>query len=681
MAIYNGRILMRKGNEADFDAEKLMAGEWAVSLDAGIVRICLEAGRVIRMATYEAFEEDMKQIEAILLSCETIEEAVEKINTDVSAKAKACEEYVEQAKAHEDEAKKYRDDAKTYSDEAKKYRDDAEQFKKDIESSGGVNIATNEKAGIVKPDAETLEIDEDGTLRVIGGGVSDYTELENKPSINGVELDGDKTFEELGFEGTTDYSVLENKPQINNVELNGNKSLEDFGIASAEAVSDINEELSKVDITKTASGEEINLNDSAEGKVVEFTLYGKATQEETPTTQKITEIKKIGISNNILQPPQQHTTETLTGITWDIYNGVITANGTATATFPINVSAGVLQLEAGKHMIKGCPIGGSDTSYYMTFILKNDTGNVIEKRDIGEGIEVDVTQEWADTCKVYLKVAIYNDYTAENVVFVPEIRRVEEIEITSRCEELQKEDVCKIAIKNGLAGIKVSNGGNYTDQNGEEWICDELIKYTEGSRELIQRIGLETLGNYDYTASIYEGDVYKFVSTEPLSNVALNNAFNLMCEMFTASDSCENDTICITDEGYITCFTSSYTTEEEFKTAMMRVRVAYELAEPITTKIESEAIANISTFYPSTDILNDCNCGMRIDYVSEAIITTNTKIPIVSQKEYEEAKNGDNVVVLFNKMNKKLTNIPKFEFATVEPTEVAENTIVFVYEE
>lgn len=185
MAIYNGRILMRKGNEADFDASKLYAGEWAVSLDAGIVRICLEAGKVIRMATYEAFEEDMKQIEAILLECQTIEEAVQRINTEINAKVDAVVEYVGQAK--------------TYRDEAKTFRDEAEAFKNQAGEIAGIDIATTEKAGIVKPDGETLEVDADGTMRVIGGGgVSDYSELENKPSINNVELYGNKTLEDLG---------------------------------------------------------------------------------------------------------------------------------------------------------------------------------------------------------------------------------------------------------------------------------------------------------------------------------------------------------------------------------------------------------------------------------------------------------------------------------------------------
>lgn len=40
-----------------------------------------------------------------------------------------------------------------------------------------------------------------------GGGTADYPSLTNKPSINGVELNGDKTAEELGITGLTDEQV------------------------------------------------------------------------------------------------------------------------------------------------------------------------------------------------------------------------------------------------------------------------------------------------------------------------------------------------------------------------------------------------------------------------------------------------------------------------------------------
>lgn len=47
----------------------------------------------------------------------------------------------------------------------------------------GVDIATYDNAGLVKPDPETLEIGTDGLLKVIGGGggSSDWSELNNKP--------------------------------------------------------------------------------------------------------------------------------------------------------------------------------------------------------------------------------------------------------------------------------------------------------------------------------------------------------------------------------------------------------------------------------------------------------------------------------------------------------------------
>lgn len=60
----------------------------------------------------------------------------------------------------------------------------------------------------------------------------DYENLENKPSINGVTLVGDKSSEDLHIEGggTADYNELENKPSINNVTLSGNKSSDDLSL-------------------------------------------------------------------------------------------------------------------------------------------------------------------------------------------------------------------------------------------------------------------------------------------------------------------------------------------------------------------------------------------------------------------------------------------------------------------
>lgn len=68
---------MRRGAEQHFDPDQMTAGEWAVSTDSKKVWMCFAPGIVRRMATYEAFEEDMRIIQQILATCEEIQTAVE----------------------------------------------------------------------------------------------------------------------------------------------------------------------------------------------------------------------------------------------------------------------------------------------------------------------------------------------------------------------------------------------------------------------------------------------------------------------------------------------------------------------------------------------------------------------------------------------------------------------------
>lgn len=157
MAITNARILIRRGFESDFNPDGIQPGEWALSTDEKIVRICVAPGACIRMATYDAFEADMSQIEAILEQSKSIQEAVTLINTEVSENAEAVVENTELAKQYRDEAKAFRDGA---------------------EAVAGVGIATEEKAGLVKPDGTTITVDEDGTIHSIGSkGTTDVVYL------------------------------------------------------------------------------------------------------------------------------------------------------------------------------------------------------------------------------------------------------------------------------------------------------------------------------------------------------------------------------------------------------------------------------------------------------------------------------------------------------------------------
>ncbi len=113
----NATIQIRNGREEDFDPDQMTTGEWAASTDSKKVWMCFRPGLVLRMATYEAFEQDMEEIRTILVEAKDIQKAIEKWN------------YLAESYAHGGTGKREgeeTDNAKYYSEQAKRYFDLAE---------------------------------------------------------------------------------------------------------------------------------------------------------------------------------------------------------------------------------------------------------------------------------------------------------------------------------------------------------------------------------------------------------------------------------------------------------------------------------------------------------------------------------------------------------------------------
>lgn len=147
-------IQMRRGAEENFDPEQMTAGEWAVSTDSKKVWMCFMPGLVLRMATYEAFEKDMEEIRAILVEAQDIQLAIQ-------TWYKLAESYAHGGTGVREGEET--DNAKYYAEQAKASADNAA-------SLADIGIMTTEKAGIGKPDGETITVDADGTMHAIGGG-------------------------------------------------------------------------------------------------------------------------------------------------------------------------------------------------------------------------------------------------------------------------------------------------------------------------------------------------------------------------------------------------------------------------------------------------------------------------------------------------------------------------------
>ena len=71
------------------------------------------------------------------------------------------------------------------------------------------NIPDGETRKIINYTAGNgIVIDENNVISTTGSGTNNYNNLSNKPSINGVVLEGNKTSEDLGIDILTDNQVL-----------------------------------------------------------------------------------------------------------------------------------------------------------------------------------------------------------------------------------------------------------------------------------------------------------------------------------------------------------------------------------------------------------------------------------------------------------------------------------------
>lgn len=160
MAIHtvNATIQMRRGLEQDFDADQMTAGEWAVSTDKKYVHMCFSPGIVVRMATYEAFEEDMLEIQKILATCQDIQAAVESFEQLALQHENQAEMFSVLSKSWAVGGTDTRigedsDNSKYYSNQSKIHSDISKQYLSKVEQAGNdavdkINNAINGIGGL-----------------------------------------------------------------------------------------------------------------------------------------------------------------------------------------------------------------------------------------------------------------------------------------------------------------------------------------------------------------------------------------------------------------------------------------------------------------------------------------------------------------------------------------------------
>ena len=213
------------------------------------------------------------------------------------------------------------------------------------------------------------------------------------------------------------------------------------------------------------TGNPVSCDDAYSAPLCGLTVYGRSTQDGTPTPDAPVPIVSAGDGGsvavrltgaNMLEGTKAGAKSTVNGITYTIdENGVLIA-GTATKTFNISLHEDTAhRLTRGIYYIT---TRGLSPSAMLNFYFIGKFSSDIQNQ------KVTLTRD----AEFSLSLQILGGATLNTTVQVSLTRN----EITTYSP--YREQLLTIPTPNGLPGIPVASGGNYTDQSGQQWACDEV---------------------------------------------------------------------------------------------------------------------------------------------------------------------------------------------------------------
>lgn len=219
------------------------------------------------------------------------------------------------------------------------------------------------------------------------------------------------------------------------------------------------------------TGNPVSCNDAYSAPLCGLTIYGKSTQDGTPTPDAPVPIVSAGDG------------------------GSVVVKVTGKNLFPVITKANLTQLNKPDSGVRygyvfHVPAGSSVTVSGNAEIYTNC---FVGDFDIKTQTYTQKAQLISEKGGTYVKtlqsgwyvVYIANDYLTTTLIKLNDAKIQIEIGTKATVYEPYREQLLTLPTPNGLPGIPVTSGGNYTDQSGQQWVCDEV----DFAREvMVQRI-------------------------------------------------------------------------------------------------------------------------------------------------------------------------------------------------
>ena len=420
-------------------------------------------------------------------------------------------------------------------------------------------------------------------------------------AVGAVEAEGQKQTTAVQEAGTQAVSeVTEAKTEaVQSVTAEGDKQAKRVEDAAAGIVAD-REQISqnKTDIAglvegmtdlapaihSTASGSVITADDATEGRPFRgLRVFGKSTQDGTPSVENPVPIVNAGEGGSI--------TVEVTG------RNLLKPNSYNTYyEFPLKANTVITLMTNGK------PSQGGNIKFSAT-----DGSNVWFSIDAGQ----------TRVCRSIGNKDVKGFYDQLKVGGGLEYMfAVGDIKTYTPYVEPQS---LTLQTPNGLPGIPVTKDGNYTDADGQQWVCDEIDlecgKY-------VQRVKEINPADYDrWILDKTTGNLrFKIIGTDAAKKTVrseiLSNRFT-----FLSSGHMLGGSFTYNSDVYF-YLPSTVTTVEECKQWFVdnQTTIYYQLETPIERDLTPEEIAAykaLHTNYPTTVISNDAGAHMEVAYVAD----------------------------------------------------------------
>ena len=242
-------------------------------------------------------------------------------------------------------------------------------------------------------------------------------------------------------------------------------------------------------LTGSETGNPLSVDDAFPAPLCGLTVYGRSTQDGTPTPDAPVPIVSAGDGGslmvkvtgaNVLEGTAPGGQVSQFGVTYTANENGVLVTGTATSN-----SSLYLHKDETPRLTHG--------TYYLT--TKGLSASIVLNFFYVGKITSDVQNQQVMLTKdveYSLTLQLQKGVTANTTVQVSLTRN----KITTYSP--YREQLLTLPTPNGLPGIPVASGGNYTDQNGQQWVCDE-VDLEKGVR--VQRVNAVDLSTCTITGT------------------------------------------------------------------------------------------------------------------------------------------------------------------------------------